>query len=234
VLAVLKLNRERKPDPHLAALFPAISQRVTNRSHFLPDPVPGDLRKQFGAEAQAEGVTLVTIESEAQLANVAQLITQADVVQFADPRFRRELAAWIHPSRAHDGMPAFAVGVPRLVDFEVPIAGMVLRTFDVGTGVAARDNALVQGSPLLLCFATTHDHAPDWLFAGQALERVLLRARLEGFDASFLNQPVEQPALRDRLRAMLGMQDLPQLLIRIGKGAPVEHTPRRPVEDVAT
>jgi len=232
VIAVLHVRETGTPDAHLAALFPAITQRATNRGHFEPEPVPPELQQRLRAEADAAGVTLATVTSQAQRASVAQLITQADTLQFTDARFRRELASWIHSSRAHDGMPAFALGVPRLLDFEAPIAGMVLRTFDVGAGVVARDNALVQGSPLLLCFATARDAAPEWLFTGQALERVLLRARLEGYDASYLNQPIEIPRLRQTLREILQLEDMPQLLVRVGRGAPVTRSPRRPIEEV--
>ena len=39
---------------------------------------------------------------------------------------------------------------------------------------------------------------------GQALQRTLLIAAATGVRASFLNQPVQVPALRTRLRALLG------------------------------
>jgi len=232
VLAVLRLRKDRAPDTHLAALFPAICKRVTNRGHFEQTPVPGALQSQMIEDAQAEGIILKMVTSEAQRARLAKLITQADTTQFADPRFRRELASWIHGSRSFDGMPGYALGVPPLLDFATPLAGMVLRTFDVGTGVAARDDALVQGSPLLICFGTNGDNAAEWMFCGQALMRVLLRACLDGFDASYLNQPIEIPDLRKELQTALGMEEIPQLLIRMGKGLMTEHTPRRPIAEV--
>jgi hypothetical protein len=117
------------------------------------------------------------------------------------------------------------------MDFDVPITSMVIRTFDLGGGIAAHDAAVTTGSPLLLCFSTTRDDAPSWLFAGQALERLLLLARLEGYDASYLNQPIEVPELRNALRDALGTEPFPQLLIRLGRGQAVAHTPRRPLEE---
>jgi hypothetical protein len=63
---------------------------------------------------------------------------------------------------------------------------------------------------------------------------VLLTARLEGYDASYLNQPIEIPELRERLRSLLACGGMPQLLIRVGKGPPAAHTPRRPVEAVVS
>jgi len=102
----------------------------------------------------------------------------------------------------------------------------------VGDGVAARDNALVAGSPLLMCLSTKQDNAPAWLFAGQAMQRVLLTAKLEGYDASFLSQAVEVPALRQELRNFLDTEAFPQLLLRLGRGPTVPHSSRRPLADV--
>ena len=218
----------------LAHLFPAITRRATNRTPFSPIPVPERVVEGLCAEGASEGVAVKAVTDGKERGHVAGLIAEADHIQFADARFRRELAAWIHPQRqrARDGMPAYALGVPRLMDFETPITAMVIRTFDVGDGKAAHDAALAAGSPLLLCFSTTQDNAPAWLFAGQSLQRVLLQAKLEGYDASYLNQPIEVPALRTQLRDMLQTGPYPQLLIRVGRGNPVAHTPRRAVEEL--
>jgi hypothetical protein len=232
VLATLNMRKDVPPQAALARLFHGICARATNRGPFQDAPVPAALRAQLSAQAEAEGVTLAVITDPAQRANLAQLITEADMTQFADPRFRRELASWIHGTRSFDGMPGQALGLPDLMGMEAPVAGMILRTFDVGNGMAARDSALATGSPLLACLATAQDRPVDWLCTGMALERVLLWARLQDYDASYLNQPIEIDGLRERLRAMLGLADTPQLLLRLGHGGQVIHTPRRPLSEV--
>lgn len=55
-----------------------------------------------------------------------------------------------------------------------------------------------------------------------------------GMTASYLNQPIELTSLRERLRAILNMDGMPQLLIRVGRGAQAPHSPRRPVADVVS
>ncbi len=88
------------------------------------------------------------------------------------------------------------------------------------------------GSPVLAVLGT-HDDAPEsWLCAGQSLARALLRARVAGLQASYLNQPVEVADLRRQLRQALGLSGVPQLVLRFGYGEDVPPTPRRPVEDV--
>jgi len=234
LLARVRLLEGTPVDPGLSHLFPAIPRRVTNRGPFTPIAVPDSVCAAMCAEAAGEGVAVRPVASILQRRQVATLIAQADQAQFADVRFRRELAAWIHPQRASDGMPAHAFGAPRLMDFETPLTAMVIRSFDLGNGVAARDVEVVSGSLLLLCFSTRQDNAPAWLATGQALQRLLLLARLEGYDASYLNQAIEVPELRVLLRETLQTDPYPQLLIRVGRGEFAAHTPRRPFDQVAS
>lgn len=80
---------------------------------------------------------------------------------------------------------------------------------------------------------TDADGPPEWLAAGQALERVLLRACSHGFTGSFLNQPVEVEPLRPRLAVAIGRSDaFPQLVLRLGGGPEIPHTPRERVDNV--
>jgi hypothetical protein len=102
-----------------------------------------------------------------------------------------------------------------------------MRTFDMGGGRAAQDRQLAEGSPVLAVLGTQTDTPVEWLGAGQALGWVLLRARSEGVWASYLNQPIEVPELRPRLRETVGASGLPQLLLRLGYGPEVKPTPRR-------
>jgi hypothetical protein len=84
---------------------------------------------------------------------IAQLIAEADRIQFHDPRFRRELASWIHPRRSHDGMPAYGSSVNKLLDIAVPLVASAIRTFDLGGGIAAAHESLVAASPILFALA---------------------------------------------------------------------------------
>jgi hypothetical protein len=109
---------------------------------------------------------------------------------------------------------------------------LLVRTFDWGEGQAAKDRQLAEGSPLLFIIGTQEDTPLDWLHAGQALARVLLRATSLGLSASFLNQPIEVDPLRQSFGTLIGFDGYPQLLIRMGIGQPARPTPRRPVEEV--
>jgi hypothetical protein len=102
----------------------------------------------------------------------------------------------------------------------------------VGTSQAAKDDELSRWSALLALIVTSTDEKPDWIAAGQALQRVLLTATAAGLQASFLNQPIEISSMRLQLARDLGLPGHPQLLLRFGYGPNVAPTPRREVSDV--
>jgi len=203
-------------------LFRAIPRRRTNRHVFASRDVSADILGAMQEAAVTEGAWVRFAADSETRSRIAELVVEGDRTQWADKRFRRELASWIHPSRTGDGMVGDALGITPLV----------IRTFDMGKGVAARDIDLAHGSPVLAVFGTLGDGVGEWLVAGQALAGMLLTATSLGVAASFLNQPVEVEWLRPRLAEVIGHTGHPQLLLRFGYGDDVPSAPRRPVEDV--
>ena len=181
--------------------------------------------------AAAEGGQFFVVT--AQRETITHLVTEADRVQMSDPRFRRELAHWmrINQPAADDGMPGYAIGMSEL---ESAVGPLVVRTFDLGSRQAAKDEDLARGSALLAVLTTANDDIADWIAAGQAMQRVLLTATAAGLRASFLNQPIEVPSLRRQLQNTLGLAGQPQLLLRFGYGTSGAPTPRRSVSDMLT
>jgi nitroreductase len=220
---------------HDAMLFQAIPSRRTNRLPFRDEAVPESVLSILQKAAQQEGAWLHFIRDPSKRASVASLVCEADVIQMSDPSFRRELAAWLHSTHGHrhDGMPGSVAGVNALLALSTPLTALAIRTFDVGEGKAARDREILAFSPVLAVIGTRNDVSEEWLAAGQALARVWLRARIEDVSLSFLNQPIEVPALRLRLSELIAEKGYPQLLLRLGySGELPPGTPRRPVQDV--
>jgi len=75
-----------------------------------------------------------------------------------------------------------------------------MRDFAGPRTVAGREAADFEHTPQLAVLSTSRDHPEDWLRAGQAMERVLLLATLEGLSGSFVTHPLEWPDLRWPLR----------------------------------
>ncbi len=226
LLARVSFGEKRKPTAEDGLLFGAIPQRHTNRKPFEPRQVPEKVLSELQAAASKEGAWLQFVQAETDRNRLADLVAEGDRIQMANPSFRRELAAWMHPNRnaTHDGMPGYALGLGSLTSSLAPI---VVRTFDMGKGQAAKDRQLATGSPALAVLGTDADTSESWLSAGQALERVLLWGRVEGIWASFLNQPIEVPDSRTKLGSLLGLRGFPQLILRLGYGPDVKPTPRR-------
>jgi len=224
LLAVVELHSSDRLQQE-ADLFASIPGRRTYRKRFEDRPVPGATLKYLAEAARVEDAWLEVVDSEEKRNGVARLVSQGDAIQWANPSWRRELAAWMHPRRQGDGLT-----VPGLV---APVAKAVVRTFDMGRGVAAKDNQLAAGSPLIAVLGSEQDGTEDWLRTGQALQRVLLKAFQQGLQASYLNQPIQVAPLRSKLRDMLVGSGFPQVMLRLGfPGEKIAAAPRRPLEDI--
>jgi len=111
VIAEVRVSREGHLDKALASLFTALTIRVTTRTPFVDEPVEPRRQSDLVAACDAEGAIATCVEADTARHAIAQLIAEADHAQFADARFRRELANWIHSRRRDDGMPAYGAAV---------------------------------------------------------------------------------------------------------------------------
>ncbi len=232
LLARIELGPRVVPSDDIVAFSSAIDRRATNRFAFHPKPVPPQVVLALREAADDDGAWLVAVLGVEHRHAMADVIAEADRLQWHDHAFRSELARWLRPNsdEGSDGMPGYAQG---LSDLAAHLGPLIVRTFDRGDGQAAKDHELAEGAPLLAVLGTMGDGPRDWLAAGEALSRVLLRATTLQLAASFLNQPIEIPSLRARVAEQVGVDGSPQLLLRIGYPATeARATPRRAVEDV--
>jgi nitroreductase len=222
LLAEVQLGEGGERDAEAVRLFRAIPARRTYRRRFSEESVPATAVEELVAAARAERAELVVLDDDEREA-VAEMVAEGDREQFSDPRWRRELAMWLHPRRSGDGL---VQPVPQVARF-------VVSHLDMGGRTGAADAALALESPLLAVLDTGTDSVADWMAAGQALQRVLLTACGDGLQASFLNQPLQVLELRPQVARELGRPDRhPQVLLRIGyPSEEVQPAPRRPLED---
>lgn len=231
LLARVWIGYEGMHRPEDVAMFEAIPRRRTNRKCFEDRSVPIRLLAELHTAANYENAWLHYVESGQERTALAELIGLADHRQWADRRFRLELAAWVRSEENfyRDGIPGSAHDIMSPLFYAGPSA---IRTFDMGNGAGARNAEIALHSPVLGVLGTSEDAPADWLFAGQALAHVILRARSENVWASFLNQPIELPELRGLLTQKLGCPGVPQMILRLGYGPDVKTTPRRHPDEV--
>lgn len=209
--------------------YAALTRRHTHRGPFENRPLTPELAVMLQRAAHEENALLIFVHDPGQRRRVLQLARAAERAQQADERVVAELATWTPPPgiARRDGVPATAYSnEPRTAADDLPP-----RDFDQSRGfgrLAAHDPA-----PGVLAVLASHtDLQPDWLRAGQALERVLLVAA-ERWAFAALHSPLTEVAhLRSELRRELCSSAYPQILLRFGYAPDATTTPRRPVDDV--
>lgn len=224
LLARVLLEPASAPAPE-AALMAQMGKRCTYRARFAATAIEPEALRSMTDAVLREGASLTVLDTADRRRAAAMLVAEGDAVQWADPRWRRELAAWMHPRRRGDGL-----SVPALA---IPVAQLVVRTLDMGRAIAAKDRQLADESPVLVVVTTEDDNPRDWLIAGQALQRMLLVGVQRGLQASYLNQPVQVAALRSQLEQLTGRPGRAQVVLRIGRPTvALPSAPRRPLAEV--
>ncbi|HEU4491647.1 MAG TPA: hypothetical protein VFR74_12325 [Jiangellales bacterium] len=206
-------------------LYAAIPNRRTNRGPFHERKLGSRLIRRLIDAAAAEGAVL-TLLDPTQAARVLEIADEAAAQIADDQRRTAELGTWVHPDRAPDGIAVSALG-PEPAD-----GGHAVRDFDPEHRLPPRDTASYEKEPTVAVLSTYGDSRTDWLRAGEALQRVLLVATLEDVQASFRNEPLEILEYRWRVRDATTGVGHPQMVMRLGYGAPVGPSPRRPVGEV--
>lgn len=230
LLARVRLEERCPSTPELEEMFQAIPRRRTNRLPLDGREPPEGLVTALLREARSEGASLRPVE-EAERRAVAELVAEGDRLQWSSPRFRAELAHWTRPNGTsrRDGMPGYALGMS---DAAAMLHPLLVRFGNPAREQAERDHRRATSCKALLVLSTRGDGAAEWLAAGEALQRVLLRAAANGLYASYFAQPIESPDLRGRLREALAEQGAPQVMFRLGYGLEPRAVPRRQVDDV--
>jgi hypothetical protein len=231
LLARVRLEERASSTPEAEELFRAIARRRTNRLPLDGREPPDGLVTALLRDARSEGVRLLPVEPHQRRA-VADLIAEADDSAWSSSRFRSELAGWArgNHSARRDGLPGYALGMS---DAAALLHPLVVRFQSGGRAEADRDRRRALGTRALLVLSTWRDGKSEWIQAGEALQRVLLRATAAGLFASYFTNVIESSRLRPRLAQAIGDGGgAPQIMFRLGYGLEPRSTPRRPVEEV--
>jgi nitroreductase len=210
-------------------LLTAVPHRHTHRGPFEAGPLPAGLLARLQDDARAEGATLTEIEPGPALRRLTAVAAAAGRRQDRDPRSRAETWQWSHEvtSPARDGVPAHAFPAEPA---RTP-ARLAQRDFDLGRGIGLA-SADGPPPPVTAALCTPGDSQRDWLEAGQALHRLLLRAATEWVFARLNTQPLEDPLTRTLIKEGLELPGAPQMLLALGVSRTAHPTARRPAADL--
>ncbi|WP_317259605.1 MULTISPECIES: Acg family FMN-binding oxidoreductase [Streptomyces] len=229
LLASVTLTRPLGDEADPATLYPAVRTRHTSRYPFAETEIPAPVRTALVDAAHREHVSLSFV-SGWHLQYVVDLALEAEARNLTDAGVAADLARFTRAADdtrpATEGVPEYAFGPRRRIG-KVPV-----RDFAGGRTVPGRPAVDFETVPHLVLLSTSRDRPVDWLRTGQAVERVLLRATLEGLSASFVTQALEWHDLRWPLRDPTSAMAHVQMVLRLGYGPRGRQTPRRPVHDV--
>ncbi|MCF2533820.1 Acg family FMN-binding oxidoreductase [Yinghuangia soli] len=214
-------------DPRFETLYWSLPSRRTNRAPFRPTPIPTLILEELRDAARDEGTWLRIVEREPAYEHLLTLIREATGLE--EEHLRAERARWVDPPDAvhrRDGVPGRSLGPTP----QNPTGAV--RDLAVGRDPAGRGAVEFEAHPTIAVLESRGDTAEDWLTAGQALMRVLVTGTRYGVAASFANQPLENPELREEVGSDAKHYGTAQMVIRLGMGGDVPPTPRRPLTDV--
>ena len=217
------------------ALSKAIPQRQSTRADYDGRAVSAADLQILAAAGAIPGVDLVLVTDRPHIDRVRDLVVAGNSAQLADAAFLRELKTWLRfsPREAMskgDGLFSAASGNPALPAWLGPRVFDWVFKSDAENEKYARQIASSAGLAIFVAQRSDPEH---WVLAGRACQRFALQATALGLKHAFINQPVEVPALRPDLAALVGLPGRrPDLVMRFGYGPTLPFSPRRPVEMV--
>jgi nitroreductase len=232
--------RAGQPEPMMSdekAMLQAVPRRHTHRGAFESGPLPGGLLAWLQDDAMAEGATLAAVGGgpayERLTAILAAWSRWRDLYPAspAEIRTRAETVRWTRAanSEARDGVPAHAF--PAAAG---SAAGRLpQRDFDLGRRWGFPPSS-GPPAPVTAVLVAAGEDEQSWLRAGQALQRILLRAAGHWVFASLQSQPLQSASVRAQIRSSLRATGSPQLLLELGMARTSRPTARRPAGELTT
>ncbi|MDC2950489.1 nitroreductase [Streptomyces heilongjiangensis] len=232
LLAVVRLTGQAPAEDDLAPLHPAIRRRHTSRQPFSDEVVPDAIKDGLSAAALLEGARLAFPDMW-HIQTLLDSVRDAEGRDAHDPAAVEELRHWVRVGTqergtAGDGVPDYAFGPLKRY------GGAPVRDFAGRQPLPGRETVVFESAPQLAVLGTRDDRPRDWLVAGQAMERVLLQATLDGLATSLTSQALEWPEVRWITRDPESAMGFVQMVMRLGYGPSGPATPRRPVDEVLT
>lgn len=206
----------RPPSPAAlsSACTPPSPSRHTSRYPFADTPIPTPVREDLREAARLEGAAL-DFPGPWHVRFLLDLVEDAEGLDMMDPDRLAEVEQWTRigaETAADDGVPEYAFG-PRRRSGRAPVRDFAGRRHPADLGTTDFEE-----KPQLALLGTETDRPGDWLRAGQALQRVLLRATNHELVCSLTTQALEWRDLRWAAREPLSTMAHVHLTLRLGYG----------------
>jgi hypothetical protein len=211
-------------------MFAGVLDRHTHRGPFEDRPVPTPLLVQLRRLARHAHCRADVIHGVRSIGTVTRLTRLAQRAQRKQDKVRAELTQWLRPpgDTRRDG-----IHTTTSVSADHYGLGRLAPRLPARAKGAAIDAGGVAWPPVTMLLTTDRDDPHAWLHAGEALQRILVYAACHGISASLHTQPLELPAIRAEVAALVAGTH-PQMLMQLGYTNSVSQSPRRPPTEVLT
>jgi nitroreductase len=223
LLADLRFGGRAEVTLETSLLYEQIRARRTHRGAFRDTAIGAPILAALVSEARMERAHLEVVSDARTRTALAALTEAAQQVHRQNPAYVSEAVKWAPAPRSTRLDGVHETAYPREPVRTEP--NFPMREFAHGQGWGATNEhgeAGVTGTVMVI--TTTGDEQTDWLAAGQALQRVLLRASVEGLSAALHTQALEIPELREFMRTRLFRGAHPQVLLRTVRRVAAEVT----------
>ncbi|WP_111766056.1 Rv1355c family protein [Nakamurella deserti] len=177
-------------DPELAALYPAMVRRITDRAYGRVRPLEPAVAAALQAPVAAVGARLHLVTDRARVARLADLVAASDRIRFLTPLLHREMMGemrWPASLHAADGIDVATLGMDAadLAKLEVAARADVmaeLASWGGGVGAALGDNSRdrINSSSAIAVLTVDAARPADYVRGGMALEHLWIRAGQHG------------------------------------------------------
>jgi hypothetical protein len=223
----------KQAPPAASALVAAIPVRQCTRAVFDGRQAAPEIVHQLENACREPDVAAILMTEPGAIKKVTDYVLEGNSAQMRDQAFMRELVSWmrfneIDALATMDGLFSRASGNPSLPAW---VARPLLRFFFTQDGENKKYRDELDSSAGVVVLAADRSDKTHWIAVGRACQRFGLQATALGLKYSFVNQPVEVPALRPQFAASLGLGDRrADIVMRFGFGPGLPKSLRRPPE----
>src|SRR5664279_140543 len=207
---IMSITLGHHTDTSLAVQYPAMIQRISNRTIGRRAPLSDRLVADLQVAAQAEGAVLHLVTDPDQLTLLADVLAESDRLRFLTPLLHEQMISelkWPGLDRLDVGIDVRTLGVDagELAKLQVASRSDViayLAAWGVGHALGDGTRERILRSSAVAVIAIDGDTPRDYLRGGAAAERVWIRAGQDGLGVQPVSPVFLYARTDDELRGL--------------------------------
>ncbi len=211
----------------LEAFINRHNSRLPFRKDSLPNSFLDKIKSIIVNSAQFD-----LVSNEKNKSDIEKVVLNSVREAFSDKAFCLELSPWVKPSVGNheDGLPGYNLGMPFLVSLVFPF---MLRHFDISNLQVKIHKKMLSNAAAYGVISTNEENPNKWIEIGEAFIKVAVECEKNKISIGIMQASIENRKDRQKLKALLGSSQNPQMFFRLGYCDLLhKHSPRRPIEKV--